>query len=402
MHPITNRITAGATPTAGTTIGTRPLGTTTTGTMMMGRIMMNGNMMNGGMTNGNMMGGMMNGRMTNGNMMNGNTMNPNMRSPFNFPNGFGGFGNQGFGFSGNGFPGYGLGGYGLGGYGGGYGSGGYGLGGFDPNSYVPADDSQRNKSRSRRRSNQDESTPTLTPEQERERIHQQELAWSRSELPDTQTTSATALNLLLEDLQKLQTLGIQGPKVQIDQAILPSINVVTGGSNGNIGVLKHPHPTLPQGRGRVGWGISWPATLSGPEFETERQRIDSSIPKIIDEAINAEAVDLQDLAGALASMRGRLAAKITEVPASEYIRAKRILNDLNDAVRLLRQADAGNYFNQTYVAKGQTVAQLVQYMTRNNLRFAPAVVGDEAAYLVLHRALAEYDLAANSRVVAKK
>jgi hypothetical protein len=41
-------------------------------------------------------------------------------------------------------------------------------------------------------------------------------------------------------------------------------------------------------------------------------------------------------------------------------------------------------------------------MTRADLRFAPAVAGDEAAYLLLHRALAEYDLAAHSQPAAKK
>ncbi len=360
--------------------GGMTIGNTTMGRMMNGG-MTTGNMMMGGMMNGNMMGRMMNGGMTTGNMMNGN-----MGTPFNSPNGFGGFGNQGFGFSGNGFSGSGFGGIGTGGYG-----GGYGYGGFDPSAYVvPTENSQQSNSSSSRRRTPREEPPTLTPEQERERIHQQEMAWSRSDLPNNQTTSAIALNILLADLQKLQTQGIQGPKVQVDEAILPSINVVTAGTNGNIGVLKHDAQ------------ISWPATLSGTEFKAERQQIESSIPKIIDEAINGDGVDLQGLTGALASMRRRLAAKITEVPAPEYIRAKRTLDHLDDAAKLLRQPDAGNYFNQTYAAKGQNVAQLVQYMTRNNLQFAPAVEGGEAAYLILQRALAEYDLAANSRVVAKK
>jgi hypothetical protein len=284
-----------------------------------------------------------------------------------------------------------------------------GYGGLDAlNLYAPADGSQNSIPTSPRRTRQAQSTPTLTPEQERERIHQEELAWSRSDLPDNQITSATALNILLTDLQSLQTRGIQGPEVKIDQAILPSLNVVVNGRNGNIGVLKD------EGR------INWPVALSGTDFEVERLQIESSIPKAIDEAVNAEAVAYCEivkpqamaaaLAGgltisstdrALASMRFRLAAKIKETPTSEYIRAKRFLNQLDDAVRLLRQPDAGNYFNQTYAAKGQTVTQLVQYMTRHGLQFAPAVEGDEPAYVALHQALAEYDLAANSQGSAK-
>jgi len=80
------------------------------------------------------------------------------------------------------------------------------------------------------------------------------------------------------------------------------------------------------------------------------------------------------------------------------------MNQLDDAAKLLAEPDAGNYFNRTYAPEGRTVAQLVHSMTRRNLRFAPAVAGDESAYLVLQRALAEYDLAVHSQlggVVAK-
>jgi hypothetical protein len=362
------------------------------GGMMTGN-MTNGNMMNG-MTTGNMMGGnmmranMMNGNMMGANMMGGNMMNGTMLNPFTFPNGFGGLGSQGFGFPWN--RGYGLGGYGGGMYGGGYGYGGYGLDALNPNLYNPGNDSQNTTSTPRRRRPRKEEPPALTSEQERERIHQQELAWSRSNLPANETTSAVALNILLADLQALQARGVQGPEVNIDQSILPSLNVVVSGSNGNIGVLKQ------EGR------INWPGALRGTDFQAERQQIESSILKAIDEASHSEAVDLHDLTGALASLRFRLAEKIQETPARDYIRAKRLLDQLNDAVRLLRQPDAGLYFNQTYAAKGQTVAQLVQYMTRHGLQFAPAVEGGEPAYAALHQTMAEYDLAANSQVLAKK
>lgn len=364
------------------------------GMMMGGRqMMMNSNMMGHvttpNMTTGNMMNGaMMNGTMT-GNMMGGRMMTGTMMTPFNSTNGFGGVGNQGFGFSGNGFPASGFGGYGgglggLGGYGGSYGGGlgGYGLDSLYPNAYAPTDSS----STSRKKSQKHEPIPTETPEQERKRLHEQGLAWSRSELPESQATSAAALNFLLTDLQGVQGQKVLAPDVTIDRAVLASINVVVNGSNGNIGVLKH------EGR------IPWPATLMAPEFDAERQRIESSIHQTIDDAVKAGAVHLHDLNGALATMHSHLAGKIQEIPDPEYIRAKRLLDQLDDAVKLLGESDAGNYFKQIYTPEGRTVAQLVQSMTRRNLRFAPAVAGDESAYLVLHRALAEYDLAVHSQL----
>jgi hypothetical protein len=356
------------------------VGRMTTGTMM------NGGMMNGGMMNSGM-NGMRNGTMT-GAMTNGNMMNSTMGTPFGFPNGFGGFGNQPFGFPGSMSPWWsGLGGYG--GYGGGY--GGYGLGGYGWDSlYANPNPSTDTSSTSTKKKQKREPIPTLTPEQERELRHQEILSWSRSKLPENETTSATALNILLEDLQRFQNLKGQAGQTKLDPAMLASINVVVAGTNGNIGVLKHDAR------------IHWTSTLREPEFESDRQRIESAIAKALEEATTSKLVDVRDLTSALTKMRNHLAGKIQEISDPDYIRAKRLLNSLDDVVKVLGEPDAGNYFNQIYAAKGQTVAQLVQHMTRSNLRFAPAVPGDEAAYLFLHRALAEYDLALHSQAVAKK
>jgi hypothetical protein len=345
---------------------------------MMGRMTM------GTTATGNMMNGMMNGNMMNGNMMNGN-----MRTPSGFPNGFGGFGNQPFGFPGSMFPlGSGLGGYGYGGYGG----GGYGLGGYGWDSlYNNPNTSTDTSTTSPRKKKKREPIPTLTPEQERERLHQEALAWSRSELSEKETRSATALNILLEDLQSLQTLNGQGGQIQLDPAMLASINVVVGRTNGNIGALKH--------KGQ----IQWTPILMGPEFDSDRQRLDAAITNAIQEATAAKAaVDVHELADAVTAMRGHLAAKIQEISDPDYIQAKRLLSSLDEAVKVLGEPDAANYFNHIYAAQGQTVGHLVHYMTRLNLRFAPAVPGDEAAYLALQRALAEYDIALHSQAVARK
>ncbi len=323
------------------------------------------------------MGMMMMGRqqmMMNSGMMNMGMMNSGF--PF-FP----GFGNGLFGWRGYGLGGYGLGGYGL---------GGYGYGGLYPDGYSGTDDSQNAYPTSRRRRAYQEEPPTPTPEEEREQIHKLELAWSQGDLSELETRSATALNILLADLQQLQAKGINGPEVKLDEEILQHINVVMGRSSGNVAVLRD------EGQ------IRWPETLRGPEFAVERNLISSLAPKAIAAAKNAERIDLNEMTGALTAMNRRLAAHINDLPTPAYIRAKRFLVRLDDALRLLRQPDAGNYFNQTYAAKGKTVMELVRNMTEQSLRFAPAAEGDEPAYQVLHQALAQSDVAAHAQLVARK
>lgn len=294
-----------------------------------------------------------------------------------------------------GFPygrwGYGLGGYGLGGYGlGGYGLGGYG--GLNPGAYLGSDNSSNGYSPSRRQRSYTDDPPASarSPEEERERTHQQELAWSQSDLSEHETRSAAALNILLVDLQQLQAQGIQGPDISLDERVLQHINVIVSGGYGNAGVLRD------EGR------IHWPASLTGPEFDRERNQISVAVPQAIETAKEGASVDAREIRSALTTLRQRLAAKINDWPSSDYIRAKRFLASLDDALRVLRQSDAGNYFNGTYAAKGNTVAELVRYMTDHNLRFAPALDGDEPAYKTLHRALAQADRAAHEQSVAQK
>jgi hypothetical protein len=80
-------------------------------------------------------------------------------------------------------------------------------------------------------------------------------------------------------------------------------------------------------------------------------------------------------------------------PATE-IRAGEALNVLLEAIKttkVLQDPNAGNHFNKTWTAQGNTVADLVRGMAAKGLKFAPAARGDEAAYIALHHALLLHD-----------
>jgi hypothetical protein len=231
--------------------------------------------------------------------------------------------------------------------------------------------------------------PTVSPEQERERVHQIELAWSQSGLSESETQTATALNILLEDLRDLQSKGIQAPDMALETDSLSSINVLARRSNGNPGVLKN------DGR------LDWPMILQGPEFQAERELINRLAPRAIEQAKDGHVTDLARFTGAVEQLRQNLHAKIGDIASPAYIRASRFLTRIDDAIKILRQPDAGNYFNRTYAARGNTVGELVRYMTLWDLHFAPAMEGDAPAYHALHRALAAYDRAAHEQATGR-
>jgi hypothetical protein len=217
--------------------------------------------------------------------------------------------------------------------------------------------------------------PTL--QDERERQDKIALRYYLTNPASTEIYSATSLNAILDQLQQMQAKGMRGPNLPLEEDTLKQINVSPSG--GNVGLLKN------EGR------LTWPAVLAGADFAAERKSLDSNLPTSISEVEKHGQVDrgrLMDMLSDVDKMYQRLALQIGELTPSQYIEAKRYLNQLSDALRALQSPDAGNYFTGKYVARGKTVGELVKNM--NGLRFAPATPGEERAYREVYQALAAY------------
>jgi hypothetical protein len=223
-----------------------------------------------------------------------------------------------------------------------------------------------------------EHRPTL--EDERERARLENLRRSRNDPPITEIWSGKALNDLLLAIQQQQAKGQRGPTVPLDEETLKNINVTTGANSGSLGVLRdngRPH---------------WPLELTRPAYEAERRRLDDLAAKAYSQAASG-AVDpsvLQEMTSAVDSLQTRLRQNVADVSPSDYMKARRYLNDLDGAIRVLQDPNASKYANGKLAAKGGTVSDLVTEMGSKGLRFAPAVAGDEGAYVALHRALVSY------------
>jgi hypothetical protein len=219
----------------------------------------------------------------------------------------------------------------------------------------------------------------LSPEEAEEFQRKINLVKSQTGASSATIWSATDLNVLLDDLKAHPDWS--GRELALSEDVLRHINIAPSKGDGNAGLLRNIRP--------------WPELLQKSAFKEEREWIEAMIPELIRQAragkIHAANLDALDLS--LSLMRDQLAGMIRDVPAPDYIRAKRFLADLESGAKVLRRPDAANYF--TPMCKN--VGELVQHMAKHNLRFAPAVPGDEAAYLVLYQTLAIYDVSANLR-----
>ena len=226
---------------------------------------------------------------------------------------------------------------------------------------------------------------TLSLEEQRHLTNR--VALQRSLDPPAQEIySAQALNVLLEDLKPFQAITGRGLQVPLAKEMLTHINVISiQDRSGNIGVLKN--------RGR----LSWPLVLQAAEYQEPRESLTALAPRAVEQAVHGgvQPETLRGMEDALGKLNGRLADNIKKLPPPRYIESKRYLGELKEALKLLEKPHAGYYFSGKFSARGKTVGELIQHMSNQGLKFAPAVAGDEAAYENLHHYLVVYEVAAH-------
>jgi hypothetical protein len=242
-----------------------------------------------------------------------------------------------------------------------------------------------------------ERTPSVEQLREEDRILQRDR--SRNNPPLTEVYSAKALNDLLVDLQKLQGIAAittnpqRVPQFPVDEDTLKRINLSSVKGGGNIGLLKN------DGR------LNWPVGLARADFKEERDRLTSLAQEAVSQVganTRVDAGTLQQMGNDVDKLQNQLSKEVRDLPPSQYIEAKQFLNSFEDAVKALRQPDVGNYFSGKYAPKVKNVGELVDFLTKNGLQFAPATPGDQSAYAALHRALAAYDFAVQGPTAEKR
>jgi hypothetical protein len=221
----------------------------------------------------------------------------------------------------------------------------------------------------------------IDPEKNRQRDMAVALDRARHNPPATEIYSARSLNDLLDHLKMVQGTGQAGTNVPLDPDTLRGVNLTGQDTRANVGLLR-------DGK------LHWPLPLQGSEFADGRERLNRLIADAVNEARFGNTIDagkLKDMRAELGRLNAALLADVGELSPSNYIEARRYLNLLDDAVKALEDPKVVNYFNSNWVARGKNVAELVQFMSRSGLRFAPAAPGDADAYRALYNALAAFD-----------
>jgi len=229
-------------------------------------------------------------------------------------------------------------------------------------------------------------TPTL--EDNREKSRMEEIRRSRNDPPLTEIWSGKALNDLLNPIIKMNPPSeSMAPNVPIDPDVVRRINLNSGTTLGTLGVLKD------------GGKLTWPFQLQDDKFSDDRKKLNELGPQAFKEAQEGQ-VQFKTITGMRKSVDNLveiLKQNVAEMTPNDYIPARRFLTELETSIKTLQNPDASDFANRKFAAQGGNVYELVANINRQGLRFAPAVDGDQAAYVALHRAMVSYFNILNGR-----
>lgn len=236
--------------------------------------------------------------------------------------------------------------------------------------------------------------PTLNDQRLLEQ--QQELRRALTNPPETEIWSGKSLNDLNAQLQHMRNKGVEFQDVPLSEAMLRQINLTTK-QVGNVGLLKDA--------GRLNWPLGLQILKPEEQSRNLRQNVDSLLLEGRRQAASNGRVDagvVVNLEKDVEQLRTMLTVSVSDYSFSDYTGAKNYLRQVDQAIKILKLPDASNYFNGKYQPKGNSVAELLQYMTENGLRFAPAIAGEESAYSGLFAAMLQYGVGSGSMMPQSK
>lgn len=140
--------------------------------------------------------------------------------------------------------------------------------------------------------------------------------------------------------------------------------------------------------------LDFPAAFDAPPLAGFKAAVEKEFAAAAAPALAGRAADpgkLAVLEGTVGKARAALEPAVQNMGFEEAVAARRFLNQLDATAKALRGPGSAGLVDPRWAGEGVATADLVRYMTRNKLLFAPAAArGDEDAYLAAHRGLVAY------------
>jgi hypothetical protein len=181
--------------------------------------------------------------------------------------------------------------------------------------------------------------------------------------------SGKALNILLKSV--LATPGFErGEPVELSKIAIDALNLTDGSTRGSLGLAKDAGK------------IDWPDALMDKSFDTRREDFSRNFQigmNYVNQGKVPERALLRELQSNLKRMEDLLDDEVQDIPAGDYITARRTLNKLKDTVRGMGNAQVVKANAKDWRAEIRTAADLASYCAKNGLEFGPAMAASDYA-----------------------
>jgi hypothetical protein len=193
-------------------------------------------------------------------------------------------------------------------------------------------------------------------------------------------TSGAALNAILDGLEPLVE-RIKGlPPTGIDDSLLKKMNFTHGA--GSVGLLRD--------QGRIEWPALFLKLSPAEEVAKTRTKIEGQLQEAyrqVNEKGKADPDDLKNLLRSIEGLGDIASGQAQSMTFSQNVEVNRYLKSLEDSVAFLKQPDAGDWLPGKHKVKPESMQDLVRILIEKKIRFAPAIIGNDAAYGTMHRSL---------------
>jgi hypothetical protein len=218
------------------------------------------------------------------------------------------------------------------------------------------------------------------PNRQLETWRRERVEYSRNFPAMGEIANGDPLNTLYDELLKRPKIAA-ADSIPVAPECLAHVHV-TVGNYGSIGMLKDDR-------------IAWPLLLQLPYFAEDYKEINRLIARLKKEAQGGQIAPevLRELIQRVEACQRRLQEGTRtrdgdlDWSSGDFTRANWFLREVRDVIVILKdQPDPACFLTSP---RGKTVAELVEFMKINGVRFAPATRGGERFYVALHRALAD-------------
>jgi hypothetical protein len=206
---------------------------------------------------------------------------------------------------------------------------------------------------------------------------------------ESEIVHGDTLNLLLPNFKALVDQGASSSAAPLSSDLLQSINVRTGVTGPDAGMLRDAAH------------LGWPLFLRGPAQVALDRQIGDVVTKAADGTLTPDAYT--QVVNQIESMRTDLNTRFFaghQMDMDAYHTSKGFLDSLETSLKVLERPDAARVLNGADAVHGNSVPELAENLTASGLQFAPATPGSEAAYFSLHNAFVSYIRTAESSAFA--